>query len=76
MSREVIREHDPRAAGNVEHAAALRHLRVIENAADLLIAADHARVPIPGAFIEERDHILLLDHPCVPAKNVAVSIFW
>ena len=73
---QIVADEHARAAGNVQHAAARRHLRVIENAADLLVAADHTGVPFSGALIEERDHILLLDHPCVPAKNVAVSIFW
>ena len=73
---QIVADEHARAAGNVQHAAARRHLRVIENAADLLVAADHTGVPFSGTLIEERDHILLLDHPCVPAKNVAVSIFW
>ena len=73
---QIVANEHARAAGNVQHAAARRHLRIIENAADLLVAADHTGVPFSGALIEERDHILLLDHPCVPTKNVAVSIFW
>ena len=73
---QIVADEHARAARDIQHAAARRHLRVIENAADLLVAADHTGVPFSGAFIEERDHVLLLDHPCVPAKNVAVSIFW
>ena len=59
-AREVIREHDPRAAGNVEHDGVFFHSGGVKYEIYLFVALYHVGVPLGRHAVKERGNLFFV----------------